>query len=189
MTPLWHILWHDQRRHDICDDDVTDLERQVTHFVAWFSLDQRRQLAHRDGCICCYTHKNFEVRVEKSFWSFDFFASILKKISFYVTVFLFFSRTNSAKSLFSIRSSSSSGILSLNDGSRFLIKHFWKIFFFQTSLGGSWGGPGGQFWVSGGQLGLKSLSIRWHVSFPRRPKSTSNPFCSGQDGSNSKKST
>ena len=132
MTPLWHILWHDQRRHDICDDDVTDLERQVTHFVAWFSLDQRRQLAHRDGCICCYTHKNFEVRVEKSFWSFDFFASILKKISFYVTVFLFFSRTNSAKSLFSTRSSSSSGILSLNDGSRFLIKHFFLNICFQN---------------------------------------------------------
>ena len=34
---------------------------QVTHFVAWFSLDQRRQDAHRDGCLCCYTHKNFEV--------------------------------------------------------------------------------------------------------------------------------
>ena len=38
------------------------LTKQVTHFVAWFSLDQRRQLAHRDGCICCYTHKNFEVQ-------------------------------------------------------------------------------------------------------------------------------
>jgi len=33
---------------------------QVTHFVAWFSLDQRRQNAQRDGCICCYTHKNFK---------------------------------------------------------------------------------------------------------------------------------
>ena len=35
---------------------------QVTHFVAWFSLDQQRQLAHRDGCLCCYTHKGFEVQ-------------------------------------------------------------------------------------------------------------------------------
>jgi len=33
---------------------------QVTHFVAWFSLDQRRQNAQRDGCICCITHKEFK---------------------------------------------------------------------------------------------------------------------------------
>jgi len=33
---------------------------QVTHFVAWFSLDVRRQNEHRDGCFCCYTHKNFK---------------------------------------------------------------------------------------------------------------------------------
>lgn len=33
---------------------------QVTHFVAWFSLDQRRQNARRDGCLCCYTHKDFK---------------------------------------------------------------------------------------------------------------------------------
>jgi len=37
---------------------------QVTHFVAWLSLDVRRQNSHRDGCICCYVHKNFK--------SFDF---------------------------------------------------------------------------------------------------------------------
>ena len=58
---------------------------QITHFVAWFSLGQslaslgyvslledlnifeyifvpdvRRVRSHRDGCICCYTHKNFK---------------------------------------------------------------------------------------------------------------------------------
>jgi len=33
---------------------------QVTHFVAWFALDTRRQAEHRDGCICCYVHKKFE---------------------------------------------------------------------------------------------------------------------------------
>jgi predicted RND superfamily exporter protein len=49
---------------------------QVTHFVAWFSLDQRRQLSHRDGCICCYTHKNFE--------SYEF-----SKVSLLNTVFKF----------------------------------------------------------------------------------------------------
>jgi len=32
---------------------------QVTHFVAWFALDIRRQQEHRDGCLCCYVHKNF----------------------------------------------------------------------------------------------------------------------------------
>jgi len=33
---------------------------QVTHFVAWFSLDQKRQVANRDGCFCCITHKTFK---------------------------------------------------------------------------------------------------------------------------------
>jgi len=33
---------------------------QVTHFVAWFSLDQRRQAARRDGCLCCIVHSNFK---------------------------------------------------------------------------------------------------------------------------------
>ena len=39
----------------------------MTHFVAWFSLDQRRQLAHRDGCICCYTHKTLRLEWRKVF--------------------------------------------------------------------------------------------------------------------------
>jgi len=33
---------------------------QVTHFVAWFSLDQRRQAAKKDGCLCCIVHNNFK---------------------------------------------------------------------------------------------------------------------------------
>ncbi|XP_023339853.1 patched domain-containing protein 3 isoform X2 [Eurytemora carolleeae] len=33
---------------------------QVTHFVAWMSLDEKRMRAHRDGCLCCVTHKNFQ---------------------------------------------------------------------------------------------------------------------------------
>jgi len=54
---------------------------QVTHFVAWFSLDVRRQNAHRDGCICCYTHKNFK--------SFDFSkGSLLNKAFAYIGVLI-----------------------------------------------------------------------------------------------------
>eukprot|EP00092_Neocalanus_flemingeri_P006866 GFUD01007412.1.p1 GENE.GFUD01007412.1~~GFUD01007412.1.p1 ORF type:complete len:1065 (+),score=241.14 GFUD01007412.1:250-3444(+) len=54
---------------------------QVTHFVAWFSLDQRRQSAKRDGCICCFTHKNFK--------SFEFSnRSFLNKVFAYIGVLL-----------------------------------------------------------------------------------------------------
>lgn len=54
---------------------------QVTHFVAWFSLDQRRQNSQRDGCICCYTHKNFK--------SFEFSRrSFLNKLFAYIGVLL-----------------------------------------------------------------------------------------------------
>ena len=33
---------------------------QATWFVAWFSLDQRRIEAGRNGSLICYTHKNFQ---------------------------------------------------------------------------------------------------------------------------------
>ena len=46
---------------------------QVTHFVAWMSLDEQRMRAHRDGCLCCVTHKSFQ--------SFEFSRkSILNKV-------------------------------------------------------------------------------------------------------------
>eukprot|EP00092_Neocalanus_flemingeri_P023513 GFUD01025500.1.p1 GENE.GFUD01025500.1~~GFUD01025500.1.p1 ORF type:complete len:1021 (+),score=134.31 GFUD01025500.1:157-3219(+) len=54
---------------------------QVTHFVAWFSLDVRRQNAHRDGCLCCYTHKNFK--------SYEFSkGSLLNKAFAYIGVLI-----------------------------------------------------------------------------------------------------
>jgi len=54
---------------------------QVTHFVAWFSLDQRRQNSQRDGCICCYKHKNLK--------PFEFSKrSFLNKIFAYIGVLL-----------------------------------------------------------------------------------------------------
>jgi len=54
---------------------------QVTHFVAWFSLDVRRQKAHRDGCLCCYTHKNFQ--------SYEFSkGSLLNKAFAYIGILL-----------------------------------------------------------------------------------------------------
>ena len=31
----------------------------ATFFLAWFSIDQRRSEAHRDGCICCLKYKNW----------------------------------------------------------------------------------------------------------------------------------
>ena len=43
--------------------------------------DVRRQNAHRDGCICCYTHKNFK--------SFDFSkGSLLNKAFAYIGVLI-----------------------------------------------------------------------------------------------------
>ena len=51
------------------------------------------------------------------------------------------------------------------------------------------GGLLAYFWVSGTQFCLKSSSIRLHVSFPLRPKWTSDSFWTGQDGSKSKKNT
>ena len=57
-----------------------------------------------------------------------------------------------------------------------LPRSFGKLYFFQTLLGGLSGGLGGLSGGLGGQLGLKSSSIRGHGVFPRRPKSTSNPF-------------
>merc|ERR1719397_420193 len=56
---------------------------QITHFVAWFSLDVRRQAAHRDGCLCCFVHKNFKsYEFSKGSWlnkAFGFIGSLLVK--------------------------------------------------------------------------------------------------------------
>ena len=91
------------------------LTKQVTHFVAWFSLDQRRQLAHRDGCICCYTHKNFEVQYLRKVDNLD--AATNRNILLSSKSY-FFSHTSLAKCLCSTLSSSSSEISSSSDGSR-----------------------------------------------------------------------
>ena len=48
---------------------------------------------------------------------------------------------------------------------------------FSNLLGGLSGDLLGYFWSPGGQFGLKSSSIRLHVNFPLRPKSTSDSFC------------
>jgi len=57
---------------------------QVTHFVAWFSLDQRRQVAKRDGCLCCIVHNNFKPENhsnEKSYLN-RIFAQVGKLLTF-----------------------------------------------------------------------------------------------------------
>ena len=52
---------------------------QSTFFLAWFSLDQRRIEAGRNGCCCCYVHNNItETRedTEKLNYSMKVFRSI-----------------------------------------------------------------------------------------------------------------
>ena len=39
---------------------ATVVEFVPNWFVAWFSLDQRRIEAGRDGSLICFTHKNFQ---------------------------------------------------------------------------------------------------------------------------------
>ena len=49
--------------------------------IFFLHLDVRRQNAHRDGCLCCYTHKNFKsYEFSKGSWlnkAFGFIGSLL----------------------------------------------------------------------------------------------------------------
>jgi len=51
---------------------------QATWFVAWFSLDQRRIEAGRDGSLVCFTHNNFQ---PNKFSQKNILQSIFKKVA------------------------------------------------------------------------------------------------------------
>ena len=86
---------------------------QITHFVAWFSLgkdlprfvywtvlstsilDVKRQAAHRDGCLCCFVHKQFKsYEFSKGSWlnkAFGVIGSLIVKRS--VQIFILIATT------------------------------------------------------------------------------------------------
>merc|ERR1719445_2138629 len=65
---------------------------QITHFVAWFSLDVKRQAAHRDGCLCCFVHKHFKsYEFSKGSWlnkAFGHIGSLIVKRSVQIYILI-----------------------------------------------------------------------------------------------------